>query len=88
MILGSVSPKNEANIMVKNAVDIIFGTLSFWICGYAFSFGSDPEYSNAFSGYGGFFTDSSTQDYGFTFTEFFFQLSFATTATTIVSGIH
>ena len=27
LITGSVSPKNEANIMIKNAVDVIFGSL-------------------------------------------------------------
>ena len=30
---GSVSTKNEVNIMVKNAVDVIVGGLAFWIFG-------------------------------------------------------
>lgn len=36
---GSVSSKNEVNIMVKNAADVIFGGLSYWAFGYAISFG-------------------------------------------------
>ena len=81
-----MSAKNEANIMIKNAIDIIFGALSFWICGFAFSFGNDASFSNEFTGYGLFFTDSRAKHYGYTFAKYFFQLSFATTATTIVSG--
>ena len=33
-----VSRKNEANIMVKNAVDVIFGGLGFWMFGFAVLF--------------------------------------------------
>ena len=36
---GSVTTKNEVNIMVKNAADVIFGGLSYWAFGYALSFG-------------------------------------------------
>lgn len=46
---GMVSRKNEVNIMVKNSVDVIFGGLSYWMFGYAFSFGTD-EGSNWFCG--------------------------------------
>eukprot|EP00111_Clytia_hemisphaerica_P023681 TCONS_00069791-protein len=84
---GSVSSKNECNIMVKNAVDVIFGGLGYWICGFAFSFGEDETYSNAFTGFGSFFTGSSNDDNSdIILSKYFFQLSFATTATTIVSG--
>lgn len=44
-----VSRKNEVNIMVKNSVDVIFGGLSYWMFGYAFSFGTDPG-TNGFCG--------------------------------------
>jgi len=74
--------------MVKNAVDVIFGGLGYWVCGYAFSFGEDPVHSNGFSGFGDFFADNydDNDDFGMLFAKYFFQLSFATTATTIVSG--
>ncbi|KAJ7394689.1 hypothetical protein OS493_000514 [Desmophyllum pertusum] len=56
---GMVSKKNETNIMVKNALDVIFGN---------------------------FFADASQSRMGSVFALYFFQASFATTATTIVSG--
>ena len=77
--------KNEANIMVKNAIDVIFGGLSYWMFGFGLSFGAD-EGSNPFCGVGYFFVDSSDEDMGILYATFVFQLSFATTATTIVSG--
>ena len=82
---GMVSRKNESNIMVKNAIDVVFGGLAYWIFGYGFSFGKS-KYTNGFAGIGDFFTDASVDEMGFTFAKYFFQLSFATTATTIVSG--
>ena len=84
-MLGMVSRKNEANIMVKNAVDVIFGGLGFWMFGFAFTFGNDRG-ANPFSGYGSFFTDAEEMRMGDVFALYCFQASFATTATTIVSG--
>lgn len=49
--LGLVSQKNEVNIMVKNAVDVIYGGLSYWLYGFAFSFGV-AEGTNGFTGIG------------------------------------
>ena len=80
-----VSQKNEANIMVKNAIDVIFGGISYWLFGYAFSFGDETR-SNPFSGIGYFATDATDDKMGEIFSKYIFQLSFATTATTIVSG--
>ncbi|XP_068752861.1 putative ammonium transporter 2 [Montipora capricornis] len=82
---GMVSRKNETNIMVKNAVDVIFGGLGFWMFGFAFTFGDAPGV-NSFSGFGRFFTDAEETDMGEVFSLYCFQASFATTATTIVSG--
>ncbi|OWF54005.1 ammonium transporter 3 [Mizuhopecten yessoensis] len=69
--------------MVKNAVDVIFGGLTFWAFGYAFAFGED---GNAFCGWGHFFVNANEDNIGWVYSKFFFQASFATTATTIVSG--
>ena len=82
---GSVSMKNEVNIMVKNMIDVIFGGLSFWAFGFAFAFG-DGEYSNPFCGWGNFLALCENDQMGALYSKFFFQASFATTATTIVSG--
>ncbi|KAK3097088.1 hypothetical protein FSP39_006251 [Pinctada imbricata] len=82
---GVVRRKNEANIMVKNAIDVIFGGLSYWVFGFGLSFG-DSYGSNPFCGIGYFFVETSEEHMGIVFSTFVFQLSFSTTATTIVSG--
>ncbi|XP_067132638.1 putative ammonium transporter 3 [Centruroides vittatus] len=82
---GCVTKKNEVNIMVKNAVDVIFGGLSYWMFGYGLSYGKGPG-TNGFCGIGSFLVDSNEKDMGAVFATYIFQLSFATTATTIVSG--
>ncbi|XP_004933343.1 putative ammonium transporter 2 [Bombyx mori] len=84
---GCVSIKNEANIMMKNMADISLGGLTYWIFGYGLSFG-ESSYSNPFVGTGDFLLDPPVGDalMGPVFASFLFQLSFATTATTIVSG--
>lgn len=77
--------KNETNIMVKNVVDVVLGGFTYWLFGYALSFGKS-EWTNSFCGWGDFAINPDESDMGKTYTTFFFQLSFATTATTIVSG--
>ena len=81
---GMVSSKNQTHIMIKNICDIIFGGFAYWIFGYGLSFG-DSEYSNSFNSLGNFFTEQD-DDYGWLYSKYFFQFTFATTATTIVSG--
>ncbi|XP_017786969.1 PREDICTED: putative ammonium transporter 2 [Nicrophorus vespilloides] len=84
---GCVSIKNEVNIMMKNVVDIVLGGLTYWMFGYAFSFGRS-SYDNPFISTGDFLIDPDIDDpmKGAIYAAFIFQLSFATTATTIVSG--
>ena len=71
--------------MVKNAVDVIFGGITYWMYGFGMSFGEDPG-NNPFVGVGYWFVDAKPEDMGVVFSTYIFQLSFATTATTIVSG--
>ncbi|XP_013784951.1 putative ammonium transporter 3, partial [Limulus polyphemus] len=82
---GAVTKKNEVNIMMKNAVDIILGGLTYWMYGYGLQYGTGP-WTNSFCGVGSFFLDAEPEDMGIAFATFIFHLSFATTATTIVSG--
>ncbi|VEN55964.1 unnamed protein product [Callosobruchus maculatus] len=84
---GCVSIKNEVNIMMKNVADIVLGGLTYWIFGFALSFGRS-EVNNGFLALGDFFIDPPLSDplKGGVYAAFIFQLSFATTATTIVSG--
>ncbi|OQR79885.1 ammonium transporter-like [Tropilaelaps mercedesae] len=55
-----------------------------WMFGYAVQYGN--EKGNPFWGTGTFFDDDDVQSMGEKFSTFIFQLLFATTATTIVSG--
>ncbi|XP_077484762.1 putative ammonium transporter 3 [Amblyomma americanum] len=82
---GCVSKKNEVNILMKNAVDVVLGGLTYWSVGYGLQNGRGPG-TNPFCGVGSFFLDASSEVMGEEFAMFIFQLSFATTATTIVSG--
>ncbi|ELT98791.1 hypothetical protein CAPTEDRAFT_22997, partial [Capitella teleta] len=82
---GIVHPKNETNIMMKNLVDVVFGGLSYWLFGYGLSFGQDSG-NNPFCGIGHWFVTSKDHQMGLVYSNFIFQLSFTTTATTIVSG--
>lgn len=84
---GCVSIKNEVNIMMKNIIDIVLGGFTYWVFGYGLQMGRGPL-SNPFVGVGDFLVDPSDTDplMGPIFTSFLFQLSFSTTATTIVSG--
>lgn len=84
---GVVTKKNEVNIMMKNVCDVCFGGLSFYLFGYALMYGRGP-YNTPFFATGDFIVDAKVSDplMGDIFTAYFFQMSFATTSTTIVSG--
>jgi len=84
---GCVSLKNEVNIMMKNVVDVVFGGLTYWAFGFGLSFGRS-DMSFPFMGVGDFLVDPGpgSEHMGPVYAAFLFQLSFATTATTIVSG--
>ena len=82
---GSVNKKNEVNIMVKNSVDVVFGSISYWMIGYGLSFGT-PSFHGIFGTSQFFLSTTDSDTLGHVFAHFFFQSSFATTATTIVSG--
>eukprot|EP00056_Hartaetosiga_gracilis_P013019 m.211242 g.211242 ORF g.211242 m.211242 type:complete len:208 (-) comp13785_c1_seq25:1375-1998(-) len=83
---GSVSSKAVANILFKNFTTLVFSTLGFFVSGYAFAFGGefDEEGSkNSILGTKNFFLmDINACELPF----FVFQLSFATTVATIMSG--
>ena len=82
---GCVNAKSEINIMVKNALDVVFGGLTYFIIGFGLSFGVDAG-SNEFVGFGYYLVMCGEEEKGFIYALFLFQLSFSTTATTIVSG--
>ena len=87
---GFTRAKNTANIMMKNFMDFAMGSLAYWLIGFGIMFGN----GNLLFGETGFFVMPATgQLYDAlnwtsvpTLTAWFFQLVFAATAATIVSG--
>ena len=82
---GLTRAKSVANIMMKNLMDFCAGALAFFAVGYAIAFGTK---GNDFFGAGGWFLGDGAFQYG-TLTmpvTFIFQVAFAATAATIVSG--
>ncbi len=81
---GSTREKNTVNILIKNVIDFAIATLAFWAVGFAFMFGT----GSGWIGTSGFFLinvpersdDLPIQAF------WLFQLVFAGTAATIVSG--
>ncbi|GIY88133.1 putative ammonium transporter 3 [Caerostris darwini] len=82
---GCVTRKNEVNVMMKNIVDMAFGGMSYWMFGYGISYGTSKG-TNPFFAVGNYFVDTKEVNMGYLYTTYIFQLSFASTATTIVSG--
>ncbi|GFY36978.1 putative ammonium transporter 3 [Trichonephila inaurata madagascariensis] len=82
---GCVTRKNAINVLMKNVVDMVFGGLSYWMFGYGMSYGTSKGTNPVFA-VGNYFVDTSEVNMGYLYTTYIFQLSFASTATTIVSG--
>ena len=84
---GLTRAKNVANIMMKNLMDCMVGVIAFFFVGYSIAYGGTG--TEKFLGFGGFGLDLSTSGYAGGLspaTDFFFQVVFAATAATIVSG--
>jgi Amt family ammonium transporter len=87
---GFCRKKNAVNILAKNFVVFAIATIAYWALGFAFMFGD----GTSLLGLKGFFPSESTgsvfSSLDWTkvplFAKFFFQLVFAATAATIVSG--
>ena len=77
---GLTRAKNAGNIMMKNLIDFCFGSLAYWAVGFAFMFGT----GNLFIGTSGFFLGGTVDHWQYAF--WMFQVVFAATAATIVSG--
>ena len=75
---GFTRSKNAGNIIMKNLMDLVIGSLGFWAIGYTVMYGSDI---GNFIGSPDFFYDDKSDMHNL-----FFQTVFAATAATIVSG--
>ncbi|TGK34480.1 ammonium transporter [Leptospira gomenensis] len=85
---GFTRAKNVVNILMKNFIDFCLGSVFFWLVGFSVMFG--PQLFPGFGiGVPGFadsliVKDGTPDKWGFAF--FLFQMVFAGTAATIVSG--
>jgi len=78
---GSIRKKNSFNVAVKNMSDLLLSVIGFWMVGYALMFGSSV---GGWFGTSDFFFSDSHAPFDIMF--FLFQMMFAGTAATIVSG--
>lgn len=77
---GMSRAKNAINVIMKNYCDMCFGAIAFWAVGFGLMFGSNPS---GWIGIDRFWPHAVPEaDYGL----LFFQMMFAATAATIVSG--
>ncbi len=81
---GLTRGKNVSNIMMKNMMDFCCGVLAFALVGFTIAFGD----GNDLFGHTGWMLDPGRYDFGSLSlpTYFIFQVAFAATAATIVSG--
>ena len=77
---GMARSKNALNVVMKNYMDVCFGTLIFWALGYGLMFGLN---TSGWIGTDNFFLNSAD---GSTWGFMLFQMMFAATAATIASG--
>jgi len=81
---GFTRAKNSINIMMKNLMDFSIGTLGYWAIGFGLMFGAT---TTGFFGTTGFFLSDFTPDGDpWVLAFWMFQVVFAATAATIVSG--
>jgi len=81
---GFTRAKNSINIMMKNLMDFSMGTLAFWALGFGLMFGAS---SSGWLGTSGFFlSDFTVGGDPWVLAFWMFQVVFAATAATIVSG--
>lgn len=81
---GFTRAKNTGNIIMKNIVDFMFGSIIFWFIGYGLMHGDGNGFiGNPF----GMFLNGGAADIGSAdYTKLFFQTVFCATSATIVSG--
>lgn len=79
---GFTRSKNTTNILFKNLMDFVIGTIAFWVIGFGIMFGSKNGFWGGFDLFSQNTYRTDMPDMAF----LFFQTVFAATAATIVSG--
>ncbi|MCK5451584.1 MAG: ammonium transporter [Candidatus Omnitrophica bacterium] len=83
---GFTRAKNACNIMMKNLMDFSVGSIAFWIIGFGIMFGKSAFGFIGTDSFLGSTADPATAKGLWTFAFWMFQVVFAATAATIVSG--
>ncbi len=81
---GFTRAKNAVNIMMKNLMDFSMGSIAFWAVGFGIMFGATKTGWFGTSGF--FLSDFSVDGDPWVLAFWMFQVVFAATAATIVSG--
>jgi Amt family ammonium transporter len=81
---GLTRAKNAVNICMKNLMDFSVGSLAFWLVGFGLMFGVNPTGWFGTSGFA--FSDFARDKDPWLYAFWMFQVVFAATAATIVSG--
>ena len=81
---GFTRAKNAANIIMKNLMDMSIGAVAYWAIGFAIMFGVSK--TGWFGTTGFFLSDFAADKDPWTLTFWMFQVVFAATAATIISG--
>ncbi len=84
--VGFTRAKNAANILMKNLMDFSIGSIAFWLIGFGIMFGTSASGIFGTSGFLLSAANPSTADGLWQFAYWMFQVVFAATAATIVSG--
>ena len=80
---GMTREKNSINVAIKNLTDIGLSSVMYWICGFAFMFGSSKA---GFIGLSHFFPGFTGEDHYNLAVFLLFQMMFCSTSATIGSG--
>lgn len=80
---GMTREKNSINVAIKNLTDIGISSAMYWICGFAFMFGSSKA---GFIGLSHFVPGFTGEDHYNLAVFLLFQMMFCSTSATIVSG--
>jgi Amt family ammonium transporter len=89
---GLTRPKNAVNICMKNLLDYCFGSITYWLVGFGIMFANGGDANGLWGGLSGMCVNPDADWAALSWTlvplnaKFFFQLVFAATTATIVSG--
>ena len=85
---GLCGKKNQVNILIRNALDVVLSGFVFWCIGFAIVYGDHETLSTRFFGVGDYFysPDINEKGSGEKYLRLFYQVTFCSCSTTIASS--